>query len=118
VDPRNSYQRLLCVVPIVGSGTMQDPRRPEFAPAPVASIAAQSSRAGILAFTWVASDDGKSALVEFVARDRAAFQPILADKRPNVRVFEKGKAAKADIETEFKNARKNFDLEKFGVVLP
>ena len=28
VDTRNTYERLLCVVPMVGAGTYEDPRRP------------------------------------------------------------------------------------------
>ena len=30
VDRRNLYERLLCVVPMVGSGTAEDPRRPAY----------------------------------------------------------------------------------------
>ena len=36
VSPRNLYERLLCVVPMVGAGTDADPRRPMFAPLPPA----------------------------------------------------------------------------------
>ena len=54
VDPRNTHERLLCIVPLVGTGT------------------------GILAYHFEESDDHKSALVEFVAADRAAFNTILA----------------------------------------
>lgn len=117
VDPRNRYERLLCVVPMVGAGTMADPRRPQYAPLPPARGAAPS-RTGIIAFTFQPSDDGQNALVEFVARDRAAFQAILADTRPNVKIFEKGKARRSDIEAEFRKHKKNLDLDKFGVSLP
>jgi hypothetical protein len=34
VDPRNTYDRVFCVVPMIGSGTAADPRRPQYAPAP------------------------------------------------------------------------------------
>jgi hypothetical protein len=62
------------------------------------------------------SDDGKLALVEFVARDRAAFQAIFNDK--TIKFFEKGKSKKQDIETELKKYKKDFDLNKFGTVVP
>ncbi len=60
------------------------------------------------------SDDGRFALVEFVARDRKAFQSILNDK--TIKVFEKGKDKKDDIERELKKFRADFDLTKFGAV--
>ena len=53
VDPRNTYERLLCVAPMVGAGTAADPRRPAFAPLPGQ---ASASREGILAFTYQVSD--------------------------------------------------------------
>ncbi len=77
VDSRNTYERVLAVVPFTGKGTRDDPRRPMYAPAPSQMNAA--SRAGILAFNFVESDDHQFALVEFVATNRAAFQQILVD---------------------------------------
>jgi hypothetical protein len=115
VDPFVTHERLLAVVPMVGAGTPADPRRPAFAPLG-AQIDARN-RAGILAFTYQLSDDGKWALAEFVARDRAAFRPILSD--PRSKSFQRGKASRAVIETEFRRFRKDFDLTKFrGVALP
>src|SRR4051794_2484190 len=93
VDPRNTYSRVLCVVPIVGKGTTTDPRRPQYAPWPPAP---GDSRTAIIAYSHQVSDDGKLALVEFIARDRKAFSAIFADK--TVTVFEKGKDKKDDIE--------------------
>ena len=34
VDPRNTYFRIVCIVPLVGSGTAADPIRPQYAPWP------------------------------------------------------------------------------------
>ena len=34
VAPENLYPRVLCVVPMIGAGTSDDPRRPMFVPAP------------------------------------------------------------------------------------
>jgi hypothetical protein len=85
VDPRNLYERLLCVVHMVGSGTADDPRRPAYAPLPP-TPGAQLSRDGIIAYTFQLSDDGNFALVEFVAVDRKAFRDLLADTDPQIKV--------------------------------
>lgn len=116
VDPRNTYSRLIVVVPMTGAGTATDPKRPMYAPAPRASPT--SPQPAIIAYSFQTSDDGKLALAEFVARpgDRAAFAPILADK--TLKVFVKGKDKKGDIEAELRKYKKDFSLEKFGLVMP
>jgi hypothetical protein len=113
---RNTHERVLAVVPMVGSGTPEDPRRPMYAPVPNGA----PSREGIIAFTYQLSDDGKSALVELVAHDHAGLQAILADKgvRQDVKIFEKGKDNPADIEAEFRKYKKDFDLSHFEVKVP
>lgn len=116
VNPRNTYERLLCVVPMVGSGTPEDPRRPKFAPNP--GPGERPSRDGILAFTYEQTADGRFALVEFVARDRAAFAEILADKSPEIKVFEKGRARKQDIEVAFRLLKPGFSLDRLQVRVP
>ncbi len=121
VDARQMYERLLCVVPMVGKGTLDDPKRPMYAPVP--SRLVPGSRSGIVAFSHVLSDDGKYALVEFVARDRSAFGPVLADialgkTDSNVKAFERGKTKQADIEAEFKKHKKDFSFEQLMVRVP
>ena len=113
VDPRNMYERVLAIVPIVGKGTMNDPKRPMYVPPP--SAVHSTSGTGILGFSFVESDDGKFALVEFVARDRAALRDILADT--TVKTFLKDRDKRADIETEFKKYKKDFDFDKLGKVI-
>jgi hypothetical protein len=113
VDPRNTYNRIIAVVPMVGKGIPSDPRRPQYAPWPPNP---NPSRTAIMGFSHQVSDDGRFALVEFVARDRSAFQPILNDK--TVTVYEKGKDKKDDIEKALKKFKKDFDLSKFGMVHP
>jgi hypothetical protein len=115
VDLRQTHERILCVVPMTGAGTWADPRRPLFAPA---RIQAATARDGIIGFTFITSDDGRFALVEFVARNRAAFRDILNDRRAEVKVFEKGRHKASDIEQEFRRFKKDFDLKSFGVSLP
>jgi len=97
VSPRNIYTRVLCIVPLVGSGTTDDPIRPAYAPLPSSSApitppagATSTLGQGIVAFSHQVSDDGKFALVEFVAYSRDAFKDLLADKNPDIKVFFKG----------------------------
>jgi len=114
VDPRNTYERVLCIVPIVGTGTMADPRRPLYAPVP--SQMRPGVRTGILAYHSEESDDPKFALVEFVAADRAALKNILADV--TVKSFLKGRDKHEDAEVEFKKLKKGFDSQRFFVRVP
>jgi hypothetical protein len=117
VDARNTYERVMAVVPVmVGQGTFDDPKRPMYAPSPAQVQASMASRQGILGFAHVMSDDGQVALVEFVARDRSAFQAILADT--SVRSFLKGRDKREDIETEFLKHKRDFDFAHFGVRMP
>ena len=111
VDPRNTYHRIVCVVPFVGAGTPADPKRPMYSPWP-----ATHDPNGIIAFYYQASDDGRSAVVEFVARNRSAFQAIFSDK--TIKVFEKGVSPRSDIEAALQQVRKDFNLDKFGMVMP
>jgi hypothetical protein len=55
----------------------------------------------------VLADDGKRAIVEFVARDRAAFAEILKDA--TVRAVEKRKLAEVAEVDELKKVKKDFD---------
>lgn len=111
VDPRNIYNRVICVVPFVGTGTPADPKRPMYAPWPPSQ-----DPNGILAFSFRPTDDGKLAVVEFVARNRAAFDPIF--NNTTILVFERGRAARADIESAIRPLRQDFDMDKFGTVVP
>ena len=122
VDTRQLYERLYCVVPMIGAGTWADPKRPMYAPSPAQMNPA--SRTGIIGFTHVLSDDGQFALVEFVARDAKAFDRILADMNVNINVstsiksFRKGQDKREDIEAEFRKHKKDFDFDHFGVRTP
>ena len=115
VSPRNLYERVLCVVPMIGKGTFDDPRRPLFAPNPT-ERGMNRSQPRIIGFSYQVSDNGEFALVEFVARDKKALEPILSDKRPNVKVFRKGRATRQQIESEFLKHKKDFDWNRFGVI--
>jgi len=110
VPPQNRYERVLAIVPMVGAGTKADPRRPLFIPADPRQL----SSAGVISFTAELSDDGRFALVEIVARNRTAFAAMLADRRPDIRVFEKGKVTAADLEREFRRHKPSFSADKFA----
>ena len=116
VDPRNTHERLYAIVGMQGAGTLKDPRRPMYAPSP--SEMDLMDGTGIIAYSFQVSDDGKFALVEFVARSRSAFQPILASKEPGVQSFLKSQVSQAAVETQFKLLKKDFDFANFGVRLP
>ncbi len=111
VDPRNTYHRVICVVPMIGSGTATDPHRPKYAPGPGAA-----SPDGIIGFTQVPTDDGKFSFVEFVAHNRKALEPILADT--TITCYEKGTLSGAVIETALRSLKKGFSLVQFEVVMP
>jgi hypothetical protein len=55
-------------------------------------------------------------IVHLVAVNHAAFNSILADTRPEVRVFEVGKQSKAAIEAALGQFKQGFSLDKFQVV--
>ena len=108
VNPQNRYERLVCVVPMIGAGTAEDPRRPQFTPA------GPAESTPFLSYSYLPSDDGQMALVEFVAADAAAFDAILANTDARIKKFRKGAAKKRDVEAEFRKYRKNFNLDEFG----
>jgi hypothetical protein len=111
LDTRQLYERLYVVAPLTGSGSWADPKRPLYAPSPAQLN--PTVRTGIIGYTYVLSDDGQSALVEFVARDAAAFAHILADT--SIKSFRKGKDKREDIEAEFRKHKKDFSFEHFGM---
>jgi hypothetical protein len=106
----DTYYRIICIVPLVGTGKQADPIRPDFVPV---HKPGDSYQTGIIAWTEVPSDDGKHAIVEMVARNRSAFQAILTDKRPDVVVFERGKQTQAQMEAGIQAYKKGFTLNTF-----
>ena len=132
VNPRNRYERLICIVPMIGSGTYEDPRRPAYAPTSSEQAQVEPGQ-GILGYSLQISDDGQFALVEFAAMDRKAFAKILSDAKGDVadsespipfqfrsefKVFEKGKVTRATVENAFRKLKPNFNLDTVGVYVP
>ena len=98
-------ERVFLVVPVTGSGTLDDPKRPVIVPKP-------GEDSPIDGYTWVASDDGQLAIVMLVTKDPQALRDALNDLRVR-RAFQKGKHKRNDIEQELKKVRKDFDLDRF-----
>lgn len=142
-DPTQRYFRLICLVHLTGSGKSGDPVMPEYVadgvaaaanaftrsdiqvqssvgdqapPRPAAIPAFVKARPGFVAWGMQPTDDHKMAIVQVVAVDHAAFDAILADKRPEIRVFEIGKDKKEVIERELQRFKKDFSLDGFRVV--
>ena len=56
------------------------------------------------------------AIVQYVAVDRSAFKAILADKRPEIRVFEIGKTPPGAIEGALRRFKHDFSLDGLKVL--
>jgi hypothetical protein len=115
VDSRNQHERLIALVPFVGSGTMDDPKRPMFAPKP--GEVDPGSRTGIVAFHFIPTDDGTMAIVELIARDKAAFQPILNSNVSGALFFLRGRDDPGAMVTALQKYRKDLSLQTFGTVV-
>jgi hypothetical protein len=109
-DSNARYYRLVCLVHLTGSGKHDDPIRPEYVP-----TTADATRQGILAWGVQITDDKRMAIIHIVASNRHAFDAILADKRPEIRVFEIGRDSRVAIEAEMQKYKAGFDLTKFEV---
>lgn len=105
VDIRQLHERIIAVVPIVGAGTYEDPKRPLFAPSKN-----ERSESAIESFSWQPSDDGKYAIVEFVARDRQAFKHILSDARV-LKTIERSSSKKDQDTRDLKQFRKDWSFD-------
>lgn len=106
------YSRAWAVVPLTGAGTLADPIRPKHAPA------ALGGRSGILAYSFVLSDDGKHAIVIFVGSNLSALNDLLTDASPDVQSFLKGRDDAAAIESALGKYKRNFRLNDLRVVIP
>ena len=120
VSPEMMYHRVWAVVPMIGKGTLDDPRRPMFVPllSEQADRAKKGDRSGILGFSMQLSDDGKSALVEFIGATPADLKFIVNSNASGVKAFERGVAKKEDIEAEFKKHKATFTLDSLTTGAP
>jgi hypothetical protein len=105
---------------MIGSGSAADPIRPKHAPASEgagfsSNAGKPPSRDGIIAFTYTLSDDGKSALVLFVAARREGLKEVLED--PLSKAFVRGRDTSETVEAEFRKYKKNFKMEDLRVAV-
>lgn len=123
------YHKVWAIVPIVGKGTEDDPRRPMFVPSP-AELREKSEEAArqfrstgkkpepetpvFLSYVMQLSDDKQSALVEFTGISPKAMAAITSSTTSGVKIFERGKTSKAEIEAEFGRYKRDFNLEKLS----
>ncbi len=121
-NPKVIYEQIIAVVPMIGTGTFQDPKRPLFTPGRGSAVlpTVVPPSLGFLqpprleGFTSTLSDDGQSAIVQFVARDRAAFKNILAAQAlGQVKVFDRHRDSLDAMLQELRKVKKNFDLASF-----
>jgi hypothetical protein len=110
VDPAQRYHRLICLEHLNGSGQKGDEIKPDYVPS------GATSREGIIAWGMQLTDDGKMAIVQYVAVNRHALDTILADTRPEIKVFEIGHDKPAIIEAFMQQHKKDFSLENFRVI--
>jgi hypothetical protein len=95
----------VAIVPIVnGAAGARDVKRPMFSDLP-----------GITGFIAELSDDGRFALVEFAVKDRSRLDAIIASGQ---RVARKDSAEKSVLLEEFKQYKRTFRPERFGVAIP
>jgi hypothetical protein len=110
VDPGNMYHRVYARVPLVGTGTKADPKRPMFAP-----TTASTDHTGILGYSMQISDDGQWALCEFVGATPNDLKVITASTASNVVFFEQGHATLEQVVADFSQYKKNFSFAPFTV---
>lgn len=115
VSSEMMYHRVWAVVPMIGTGTLDDPRRPMFVPSRSERTA---KRSGVIGFSMQISDDGNSALVEFIGATPADLKFIVNSTAPGVKAFERGVAKKEDIEAEFKKYKATFTLDSLTAGAP
>jgi hypothetical protein len=122
VDPGNLYARIYAIVPMTGSGTWADPKRPTFALPPQQMT--PGVRTGIIAFNSVTSDDGNFALIEIVTANRQELAKVTTQINAQLsavsgfQLFDRSTTSTATVQAAFQALKKNFDITKFRVVVP
>jgi hypothetical protein len=110
-------ERVICVVPMQGGTAANDPRRPLFVPNFRDPAQRPDPRlpGTIQGFRYLPSDDGRFAIVEFWAFNRAALRPILNSGRADVVAHERASALRnrAAVEAQFRVFRRDFSLDSF-----
>ena len=109
------FQRVIAVVPMIGSGTYDDPKRPMFCPSPreMAAATAGGKRPWLLSYRFELGDDGQTAIVEFTAPDRASLNVVLQSTDARVTIYEPNKISLDNLKQALQKLEATFDLERF-----
>jgi hypothetical protein len=109
------FQRVIAIVPLIGSGTSDDPYRPMFCPSASDLAAATANRQPLprIACSSEVGDDGKTAIVEFTAMDGHALRAIRQSKVPGVTIYELDAISPAALEAALKAVKASFSLDRF-----
>lgn len=97
---------------MVGAGTAEDPKRPQFAPKPK-----EMGRGGALDFQFVLSDDRRWAIVAFSAAQvtqetMKALDAVERSTETGGKAFAVGKDRREDVEAEARKIKKDFNLDE------
>jgi hypothetical protein len=108
-------ERVLAIVPMIGTGSVEDPRRPLFCPTPndFAKPPDPNHRPIIVSYRFEPSDDGRTAIVEYTGFDRVALSKVIKSEDPAFRRMDFDKSTPAEIDRELKKVKQNFDLQRF-----
>ncbi len=99
---------MIVVVPMIGRGTPEAPRRP------LGMDLLTSLQATPVGFRYVLSDDGRFAIVELTARSFKHFDPLVnAFGAQATHSFDPRHHDRKTVEQALKLLRKDFDLESF-----
>lgn len=109
---RGYGRKVVAIVPMIGSGKADDPKRPKFVPGPKDKDKGES-----LDFHYTLSDDGQWAIVVFsTSRPSAESLKMLDEieemKEPGGFAADTAKHKKADLETEIRKKKKDFDFDE------
>lgn len=121
VDPRLTHYRVVAVVPVVGAGTKESPKRPLLADLP-----------GLIAWQAEPSDNRQFCLVELVAKSPAVLEAAFtnaawqqaAQNRPGLPpgiqllMQRKEDSRVREVYAEFAKLKRSFRAEAFGVAVP
>lgn len=109
------FQRVLATVPMIGSGTYDDPKRPMFCPSPreMAELAEAGTKPWLISYRFEPGDDGQTAIVELTAPDRESLSAILQSTDARVTVYEPNKISPDNLRHALQKVKAGFDLERF-----
>ncbi len=103
-----AMERMIVVVPMIGRGTPESPRRP------LGTELISSLQTTPIGYRYVLSDDGRFAILELTARSFKHFDPLVnAFGAQATHSFNPRQHDRVTVELALKTLRKDFDLDSF-----